>query len=89
MQPVKVPATQIFHHFNKLACPYSNLPKTMKGSEIKKIPNADSVLPLLQLGKVTNKDLRFNDEAYHLLMGLWSDMLAHQFLSVTGLSGLT
>eukprot|EP00957_Ditylum_brightwellii_P167033 12716313-Ditylum_brightwellii.AAC.1 len=45
MQPVKVSATQIFYNFNKLACPYSNLPKTMKGSEIKKIPSADSILP--------------------------------------------
>eukprot|EP00957_Ditylum_brightwellii_P059167 4490222-Ditylum_brightwellii.AAC.1 len=45
MQLVKVSATQIFHSFNKLACPYSNLPKTMKGSEIKKIPYTDSLLP--------------------------------------------
>eukprot|EP00957_Ditylum_brightwellii_P204815 15340954-Ditylum_brightwellii.AAC.2 len=42
----------------------------------------------LQLGKVTNKDLRFDAEAYHHLMGLWSDMLAYQFSSATGLSGL-
>eukprot|EP00957_Ditylum_brightwellii_P161854 12323342-Ditylum_brightwellii.AAC.1 len=46
LQPVKVSTTQIFHDFNKLACPYSNLPKAMKGSEIKKIPSTDSVLPL-------------------------------------------
>eukprot|EP00957_Ditylum_brightwellii_P104022 7925346-Ditylum_brightwellii.AAC.1 len=90
MQPVKVSAKQIFHSFNKLACLYSNLPKIMKGSEIKKIPSADFVLPLpgddpmhavslplailvsyahrLQLGKVNNKDLRFDAEAYHPLM---------------------
>eukprot|EP00957_Ditylum_brightwellii_P140830 10727746-Ditylum_brightwellii.AAC.2 len=71
----------------------------MKGAEIKKIPNADSVLSLsgddpmhmvslssaipityahrLQLGKVTNKDLRFGTEAYHSLMELWSDTLAY------------
>eukprot|EP00957_Ditylum_brightwellii_P127678 9736729-Ditylum_brightwellii.AAC.2 len=38
MQPVIVSATQIFYNFNKLACSYSNPPKAMKGSEIKKIP---------------------------------------------------
>eukprot|EP00957_Ditylum_brightwellii_P157179 11962683-Ditylum_brightwellii.AAC.1 len=111
MQPVKVSATQIFHNFVELAHPYINLPKSMKGSEIKKIPSADSVLPPpgddsvhlvslplaipvlyahgLQLGKVTNEDLRFDAEAYHPLMGLWSDMMAYQFSSVTGLPGLT
>eukprot|EP00957_Ditylum_brightwellii_P206929 15350632-Ditylum_brightwellii.AAC.1 len=46
MQPVKVSATQIFHNFNEMTCPYSDLLKAMKGSEIKKIPSADSVLPL-------------------------------------------
>eukprot|EP00957_Ditylum_brightwellii_P147950 11265659-Ditylum_brightwellii.AAC.1 len=110
MQPVKVSATQILNTFNNLACPYSNPLKTMKGTEIKKIPSADSVLSLpgdkpmhmvslpsaipvlyahrLQLGKVTNKDLRFSAEAYHPLMGLWFDTLAYQFSSATGLSGL-
>eukprot|EP00957_Ditylum_brightwellii_P052790 4002508-Ditylum_brightwellii.AAC.1 len=43
----------------------------------------------LQLGKVTNEDLRFNTESYHPLMGLCSDTLAYQFSSMTGLSGLT
>eukprot|EP00957_Ditylum_brightwellii_P158493 12064405-Ditylum_brightwellii.AAC.1 len=43
----------------------------------------------LQLCKVTNDDLRFSTESYHLLMGLRSDTLAYQFSSVTGLSGLT
>eukprot|EP00957_Ditylum_brightwellii_P063954 4851755-Ditylum_brightwellii.AAC.2 len=43
----------------------------------------------LQLGKAINKNLRFNAEAYHPLMGLWSDMLAYQFFLATGLSGLT
>eukprot|EP00957_Ditylum_brightwellii_P168547 12829255-Ditylum_brightwellii.AAC.1 len=83
----------------------------VKGSEIKKIPSADSVLPSsgddpthvvslplaipvlyahgLQLGKVTNKDLRFNADAYHPLTGLWSDTLAYQFSPATCLSGLT
>eukprot|EP00957_Ditylum_brightwellii_P022282 1681443-Ditylum_brightwellii.AAC.1 len=42
----------------------------------------------LQLGKVTNEDLRFDTEFYHPLVGLWSDTLAYQFSSVTGLSGL-
>eukprot|EP00957_Ditylum_brightwellii_P037826 2861047-Ditylum_brightwellii.AAC.2 len=37
IQPVKVFASQIFHNFNKLTCPYSNLPKNMKGKQIKKL----------------------------------------------------
>eukprot|EP00957_Ditylum_brightwellii_P126135 9615910-Ditylum_brightwellii.AAC.1 len=41
----------------------------------------------LQLGKVTNEDLSFDAEAYHPLIGLWSDTFAYQFSSVTGLSG--
>eukprot|EP00957_Ditylum_brightwellii_P055116 4177566-Ditylum_brightwellii.AAC.1 len=46
MQPVKVSATQIFHTFNELACLHSDLPKNMKGKQIKKIPNDDAVIPL-------------------------------------------
>eukprot|EP00957_Ditylum_brightwellii_P126518 9643158-Ditylum_brightwellii.AAC.1 len=47
-----------------------------------------SYLHGLQLGKVTNEDLRFNAESYHLLMGLWTDTLTYQFSSATGMSGL-
>eukprot|EP00957_Ditylum_brightwellii_P015694 1183504-Ditylum_brightwellii.AAC.3 len=44
MQLMKVSATHIFHDFNKLAHPYINLLKAMKGLEIKKIQSADSAL---------------------------------------------
>eukprot|EP00957_Ditylum_brightwellii_P157045 11952170-Ditylum_brightwellii.AAC.1 len=101
MQPMKVSAMQIFHNFDELAQPYSNLPKCMKGAEIKTIPSADTILPpngheplhmvSLPLAisvshKVINEDLRFDAEAYHHLMGLWSDTLAYQFSSATCLS---
>eukprot|EP00957_Ditylum_brightwellii_P140553 10708420-Ditylum_brightwellii.AAC.1 len=42
----------------------------------------------LQSGKVSNKDLRGDNEAYHPLMGFWADMLAYQLSLATGLSGL-
>eukprot|EP00957_Ditylum_brightwellii_P182525 13903568-Ditylum_brightwellii.AAC.1 len=45
MQPVKVSANLVFHNFNKLACPYADFPKNMKGKLIKKIPNNDTVIP--------------------------------------------
>eukprot|EP00957_Ditylum_brightwellii_P101397 7727297-Ditylum_brightwellii.AAC.1 len=44
MQPVNVSANQIFHNFNKMACPYSALPKNIKGKQIKKIPNNDAII---------------------------------------------
>eukprot|EP00957_Ditylum_brightwellii_P050566 3834435-Ditylum_brightwellii.AAC.1 len=60
----------------------------MMGSEIKRFQVQTVSCPHM-LVKVTNEDLRFDAEAYHPLMGLWSDMLAYQFPSATGLSGLT
>eukprot|EP00957_Ditylum_brightwellii_P062872 4769972-Ditylum_brightwellii.AAC.1 len=42
----------------------------------------------LQSGKVTNKDLRYDSELYHPLMGFWANTLTYQLLSATGLSGL-
>eukprot|EP00957_Ditylum_brightwellii_P066306 5033288-Ditylum_brightwellii.AAC.1 len=46
MQPVKVSANLVFHYFNKLACPYADFPKSMKGKQIKKIPTDNTVIPL-------------------------------------------
>eukprot|EP00957_Ditylum_brightwellii_P164306 12508678-Ditylum_brightwellii.AAC.1 len=36
IQLMKVSANQIFHNFNELAHPYSDLPKNIKGKQIKK-----------------------------------------------------
>eukprot|EP00957_Ditylum_brightwellii_P136961 10444680-Ditylum_brightwellii.AAC.1 len=44
MQPVKVSANLVFHNFNKLACPYADFPKSMKGTTIKKIPADNNVI---------------------------------------------
>eukprot|EP00957_Ditylum_brightwellii_P116616 8895580-Ditylum_brightwellii.AAC.1 len=91
MQPVKVSAIQIFHNFDELACPYSNLPKGMKGAKIKKIPSADNVLPPNDDGLWAKSPMRSSDSMLrHItsLMGLWSDTLAYQFSSATGLSDL-
>eukprot|EP00957_Ditylum_brightwellii_P008934 676266-Ditylum_brightwellii.AAC.1 len=46
MQLVKVSANLVFHNFNKLACPYADFPKIMKGKQIKKIPTDNTVIPL-------------------------------------------
>eukprot|EP00957_Ditylum_brightwellii_P029838 2257108-Ditylum_brightwellii.AAC.1 len=46
MQPVKVSANLVFHNFNKLACLYTDFPRSMKGKQIKKIPSNDNVIPL-------------------------------------------
>ena len=43
----------------------------------------------LQSGRVSNKDHKYDTEAYHPLMGLWADTLAYQLSSVTSLSGST
>eukprot|EP00957_Ditylum_brightwellii_P195341 14883562-Ditylum_brightwellii.AAC.1 len=49
MQPVKVSATQIFHTFNKLACRYSNLPKSMKDKRSRKSPVQNLSCPCLEM----------------------------------------
>ena len=46
MQPVKVWANLVFHNFNKLARPYADFSKSMKGKTIKKIPADNAVIPL-------------------------------------------
>eukprot|EP00957_Ditylum_brightwellii_P035690 2706370-Ditylum_brightwellii.AAC.1 len=46
MQPVKVSANLVFDNFNKLAHPYTDFPKSMKGKLIKKIPSNDAVISL-------------------------------------------
>eukprot|EP00957_Ditylum_brightwellii_P075773 5758729-Ditylum_brightwellii.AAC.1 len=46
MQLVKVSANLVFHNFNRLAWPYTDFPKSMKGKLIKKIPSNDAVIPL-------------------------------------------
>eukprot|EP00957_Ditylum_brightwellii_P052803 4003413-Ditylum_brightwellii.AAC.1 len=45
MQPVKVSTNLVFHNFNELACSYADFPKSMKGKQIKKIPNDNAVIP--------------------------------------------
>eukprot|EP00957_Ditylum_brightwellii_P050399 3821922-Ditylum_brightwellii.AAC.2 len=45
IQPVKVFANLVFHNFNKLACPYAEFPKSMKGETIMKIPTDNAVIP--------------------------------------------
>eukprot|EP00957_Ditylum_brightwellii_P132686 10117668-Ditylum_brightwellii.AAC.1 len=45
MQLVKVSANLVFHNFNKLAHPYTDFPRSMKGEQIKKIPSNDTVIP--------------------------------------------
>eukprot|EP00957_Ditylum_brightwellii_P006946 525743-Ditylum_brightwellii.AAC.1 len=44
MQLIKVSANLVFHNFNKLACPYTDFTKSMKGKTIKKIPNDNAVI---------------------------------------------
>eukprot|EP00957_Ditylum_brightwellii_P008543 648001-Ditylum_brightwellii.AAC.1 len=46
MQPDKVSTNLVFHNFNKLACPYTDFLKSMKGKQIKKIPTDNAVIPL-------------------------------------------
>eukprot|EP00957_Ditylum_brightwellii_P009717 732740-Ditylum_brightwellii.AAC.1 len=46
MQPVKVSTNPVFHNFNEMACPYADLPKSMKGKTIKKIPADNALIPL-------------------------------------------
>eukprot|EP00957_Ditylum_brightwellii_P135282 10315347-Ditylum_brightwellii.AAC.1 len=46
MHPVKVSTNLVFHNFNKLACPYADFPRNMKGKLIKMIPSNDAVIPL-------------------------------------------
>eukprot|EP00957_Ditylum_brightwellii_P166099 12645820-Ditylum_brightwellii.AAC.1 len=42
MKPVKVFANLVFYNFNKLAHPYIDFPRSMKGKQIKKIPSNDA-----------------------------------------------
>eukprot|EP00957_Ditylum_brightwellii_P119343 9104462-Ditylum_brightwellii.AAC.1 len=63
------------------------------GEDLLHVVSLPSAIPVsykhrLQSGKVTNKDLRYDSEAYHPLMGFWADTLAYQLSSATGLSGL-
>eukprot|EP00957_Ditylum_brightwellii_P002628 202170-Ditylum_brightwellii.AAC.1 len=55
---------------------------TLPGDDLMHVVSLPLSIPVpyahrLQLGKVTNEDIRFSVEAYHHLMGLWSDMLAY------------
>eukprot|EP00957_Ditylum_brightwellii_P108536 8278330-Ditylum_brightwellii.AAC.1 len=101
MQPVKVSANQISHNFDKLEYEGKQVKKILSNDtaiplhgddplHVISLPSAILVSYAhgMQSGKVSNKDLRFDSEAYHPLMGLCADMLAYHLSIATGLSGL-
>eukprot|EP00957_Ditylum_brightwellii_P113202 8632718-Ditylum_brightwellii.AAC.1 len=55
------------------------------GNDLLHVVSLSSTIPVsylhrLQLGKVTNLDLRLNAESYYALIGLWTDTLVYQSL---------